>query len=415
MLNRDRLIGGLQWFILLALFAYDGFTYLPEESNFALFKSIYYVIIFVAFVFIIALQTYHGRIPHMAIGRVSYVVQAFIWLYFIRLFYDFMITGVHQEIVTNPFAAVFLYINAAIIPFYGLCCFRWDLVDLRKLNTTILLIFLVMGMVSMYYILTGRAFDYIGDDGRFMGNESMDTIAFGHLGTSLVLMAISLFYQSDIRLWHKLLCIGAIVVGLFISVAAGSRGALVALVVCFIAYLYMNGHKMKILIGLPVLAILFLALLPVLNDILASFGNQALERLHASIYDPDSMAAGVTSGRDVLYKKAWDSFTDSPLLGSSLFVDGEYVHNSVFESFLGLGIFGGLLFVGLLVYTFIKAIQLGEQDKRYLFVALLFIQYLLYSLFSRTLSMLPLFWLSMFLVIYFNAHHDESLHHSTVL
>lgn len=75
-------------------------------------------------------------------------------------------------------------------------------------------------------------------------------------------------------------------VGLFISVAAGSRGALVALVVCFIAYLYMNGHKMKILIGLPVLAILFIALLPVLNDILASFGNQALERLHASIYDP---------------------------------------------------------------------------------------------------------------------------------
>lgn len=403
MINRERIIAFLQWFILLALFAYDGFTYLPEESNFALLKSIYYTVIFVAFVFIITLQTRQGRIPHIDVGRVSYMAQAFIWLYFIRLFYDFMVAGVHQEIVTNPFAAVFLYVNAAIIPFYGLCCFRWELIDLRKLNTAILLIFLTMGMVSMYYIFTGKALEYIGSDGRFMGNASMDTIAFGHLGTSLVLMALSLFYQSDIRLWHKLLSISAIVAGLFISVAAGSRGALVALVVCFIAYLYMNGHKMKILIGLPVLAVLFLALLPILNDILASFGNQALERLHASIYDPNSMAAGVTSGRDVLYKKAWDNFIDSPLLGSSLFVDGEYVHNSVFESFLGLGIFGGLLFVGLLVYTFIKAIQLGEQDKRYLFVALLFIQYLLYSLFSRTLSMLPLFWLSMFLVIIYHS------------
>ncbi len=415
MINRERIIAFLQWCILLALFAYDGFTYLPEESNFALFKSLYYAAIFVAFVLIIALQTRRGRIPHIAIGRVSYVVQAFVWLYFVRVFYDFMVAGVDQEIVTNPFAAVFLYANAAIIPFYGFYCFRWDLVDLRKLNTAILLIFMTMGMVSMYYILSDRAIEYIGDDGRFMGNESMDTIAFGHLGTSLVLMALALFHQSGIRLWHKLLSVGAVAVGLFISVAAGSRGALVALIVCFIAYLYMNGHKLKILIGLPVLAALFLALLPVLNDVLSSFGNQALERLYASIYDPNSMAAGVTSGRDVLYEKAWHNFTGSPLVGSSLFVDGEYVHNSVFESFLGLGIFGGLLYLYLIGYVIVRAFKLAEQDKRYLFVSLLFIQYILYSLFSRTLSMLPLFWLSMYLVIYFDAHHDESLNHSTVL
>lgn len=403
MINRERIIAFLQWFILLALFAYDGFTYLPEEADFALLKSVYYVIIFLAIVFVLLLQTRQGHISYHSQGKIAYAIQIFVWLYLVRLFYDFMVSGVDQAIVTNPFAAIFLYINAAIIPLYGFYFFRWELIDLRKLNTAILLIFLTMGMVSMYYIFTGKALEYIGSDGRFMGNASMDTIAFGHLGTSIVTMAIALFYQQGLRWWHKLLSVWSILVGLFISIAAGSRGALVALVVCFIAYLYMNGHKMKILIGLPVLAVLFLALLPILNDILASFGNQALERLHASIYDPNSMAAGVTSGRDVLYKKAWDNFIDSPLLGSSLFVDGEYVHNSVFESFLGLGIFGGLLFVGLLVYTFIKAIQLGEQDKRYLFVALLFIQYLLYSLFSRTLSMLPLFWLSMFLVIIYHS------------
>ena len=415
MLDRERIIGTLQWFVLLLLFAYDGFTYLPGENNVALFKSVYYVLIFAAMVMLVCLQIEHGKIRYREIGTVEYAIQIFIWLYFVRLFYDFMIAGTDQTIVTNPFAAVFLYANAVIVPFYGFLFFRWDLVNIRKLNTAILLILLAMGMVSMYNIYTGKALEYLGPDGRFMGNESMDTIAFGHLGTSLSILGLSLFYQQDLRWWHKLLSMTAIMSGLFISVAAGSRGALVALIVCFIAYLYTNGHKMKIIIGLPVLAILFFALLPVLNDILISMDNHALERLYASIYDPNSMESGVTSGRNLLYEKAWNNFTDSPFLGSSLFVDGEYVHNSIFESFMGLGIFGGCLFLYIIGTVLVKALRLAEQNKQYLFCSLLFIQYVTYSLFSRTISMLPLFWLALYLVISFRYQHDKSLDHSTVL
>lgn len=408
MLNKERIITWLQWFILLALFAYDGFTYLPEESNFALYKSLYYVVIFIAFVFVTALQIQHGKVPIHHLGAISYAIQVFIWLYFVRLFYDFMIVGVGQEIVTNHFAAVFLYVNAAIIPFYGFYFFRWEFIDLRKLNTATLLIFLTMGLISMSYILTGRAIEYIGTDGRFMGNASMDTIAFGHLGTTISILALALFYQKDIRLWHKLLSIGAILVGLFISVAAGSRGPIVALIICLISYLYTNGHKMKILIGLPVLAIMVLVLLPYLNDLLLTFDNHALDRLYASIYDPNSIAEGVTSGRDVLYQKAWEKFTDSPFLGSSLFIDGEYVHNSILESFLGLGIFGGCLFIGIVIYTLVQAIKIAERNKQYLFITLLFVQYLTYSLFSRTLSMLPLFWMMTYIVIIYSAREAET-------
>lgn len=415
MLNRERIIERLQWLILLLLFAYDGFTYLPEESNFALIKSAYYVLIFIAFLFIITLQMRSGKVEFRRIGNLSFLIQLFIWLYFLRVYYDFMITGVKQEIVTNPFAAVFLYANAAIVPFYGFYFFKWELFDLRKLNTAILMIFLSMGLISMSYIVTGKALDYIGADGRFMGNASMDTIAFGHLGTTITILALSLFYQRDIRLWHKLVSAFAIVVGLFVSIAAGSRGALVALIVCFIAYLYMNGHKMKILIGLPVLAGLFILLLPILNDILISYDNQALDRLYNSIYDPNSMEAGVTSGRNILYKHAFENILDNPFTGSSLFIKGEYVHNSILESFLGLGFFGGLLYLVIIVYVLIIAFKMAEKDKKYLFVSLLFIQYLTYSLFSRTLSMLPLFWLSMYLVIYLNATENESVCDHTML
>lgn len=415
MLDRERIISHLQWFILLALFAYDGFTYLPEESNFGLLKSIYYVLIFIAFLFVIALQIQQSKIPIRHLGAISYAIQAFIWLYFVRVFYDFMISGVTQEVVTNPFAAVFLYANAAIVPFYGLLFFRWELIDLRRLNTAILLIFLTMGLVSMSYIMSGKAMEYIGSDGRFMGNASMDTIAFGHLGTTTTLLALALFYQKDTHLWHKLLSAGAIIIGLFISIAAGSRGALVALIICFIAYLYMNGHKLKILIGLPILAGLFILLLPILNDILISYNNQALDRLYNSIYDPNNMEAGVTSGRDVLYQQAIENIIESPILGSSLFIKGEYVHNCILESFLGLGIIGGLLYLVIIVYVLIIAFRMAEKDKRYLFSSLLFIQYLTYSLFSRTLSMLPIFWLSMYLVIHLNATENESVRDHTML
>ena len=96
-------------------------------------------------------------------------------------------------------------------------------------------------------------------------------------------------------------------------------------------------------------------------------------------------------------------------------MDGEYVHNSVFESFLGLGILGGCLFVAILGAALVKAVRLAEQNKQYLFCSLLLVQYIMYSLFSRTLSMLPLFWLALILILCFTQHHDESNDHSTVL
>ena len=391
MLNRESFISHLQWFILLALFAYDGFTYLPEESNFALYKSVYYVFIFIAFLLVCTLQINHGHLMHRYLGSISYAIQIYFWLYLVRLFYDFMIVGVDQEIVTNPFTAIFLYV-----------------IDLKKLNTAMLGIFLIMGMVSMWYIFTGKAAsEYLGDDGRFMGNASMDTIAFGHLGTSITILGLSLLYQANIRFLHKILGAFAILSGLFITLAAGSRGAIVALLLCFVAYLYMNGHKLKILIGLPVLAAIFIALLPILRDILASYGNLALDRLYNSIYAPDSMEAGVTSGRDVLYDQAWKNILQSPILGSSLYIGGEYVHNSILESFLGLGIIGGLLFTIIILRTLGIAFRMAEEDKGCLFVSLLFVQYLSYSLFSRTLSMLPLFWMSLYLVIFLNARKND--------
>ena len=408
MLNKERIINLLQWFILLAMFAYDGFTYLPEESNFALLKSVYYVFIFTAFVLIACLQMREAKLPVPPTNLISYGIQIFVWLYFVRLFYDFMIAGVEQEIVTNPFAAVFLYVNAAIVPFYGFQFFRWDLINLRKLNTAALLIFLTMGTISLSYILSGKALEYIGSDGRFMGNASMDTIGFGHLGTTITLLAISLFYQKGINILHKLLSLWAIVTGLFISVAAGSRGALVALIICFIAYLYINGHKMKVLIGLPILAVLLLALLPILNDfLLNTMDNHALERLYNSIYAPENMDNDVTSGRDILYDKAWYNFINSPLIGSTFFIEGEYVHNSVLESFMGMGIFGGLLFIIMVIYSLVVAFHMAEQNKQYLFCTLLFVQYLSYSLFSRTLSMLPLFWMSLYLVHTLNTYRTQ--------
>lgn len=408
MLNKERIINLLQWFILLAMFAYDGFTYLPEESNFALLKSVYYVFIFTAFVLIACLQMREAKLPVHPTNLISYGIQIFVWLYFVRLFYDFMIAGIEQEIVTNPFAAVFLYVNAAIVPFYGFQFFRWDLINLRKLNTVALLIFLTMGTISMSYILNGKALEYIGSDGRFMGNASMDTIGFGHLGTTITLLAISLFYQKGINILHKLLSLWAIVTGLFISVAAGSRGALVALIICFIAYLYINGHKMKVLIGLPILAVLLLALLPILNDfLLNTMDNHALERLYNSIYALENMDNDVTSGRDILYDKAWHNFINSPLIGSTLFIEGEYVHNSVLESFMGMGIFGGLLFIIMVIYSLVVAFHMAEQEKQYLFCTLLFVQYLSYSLFSRTLSMLPLFWMSLYLVHTLNTYRTQ--------
>ena len=128
-----------------------------------------------------------------------------------------------------------------------------------------------------------------------------------------------------------------------------------------------------------------------------------MERLYNSLYNQEAMTGGVTSNRDILYQQAWEHFTDSPIIGYSFFIKGEYAHNSILESFIGLGIVGGVLFLIIITYALYAVKKLTMLDKRYMFICLLFIQYLCYSIFSRTLSMLPLFWLSMFLVIIYHS------------
>ena len=84
------------------------------------------------------------------------------------------------------------------------------------------------------------------------------------------------------------------------------------------------------------------------------------------------------------------------------------MHNSAIEITYALGIFGGATFL----YINYKALEIcikelkGQNIDNKCFV-FLYIQYLIYSLFSESVLRLSLYWIFLAIIISFSTQHDK--------
>ena len=93
------------------------------------------------------------------------------------------------------------------------------------------------------------------------------------------------------------------------------------------------------------------------------------------------------TGRSSLYKNAVDKFLSYPLWGDGhalFYPDGTiwYSHNMVLDAFMGLGLFGGILFVIVLGFAIWNSYQMIHTHREYSWIGVLCICHIISHMFS---------------------------------
>lgn len=319
---------------------------------------------------------------------------------FIRLFVDFVI----------PWKGFFLYLSPLTIIFFYFVTMIMPSLYIRKINEELdyirfsLLsgIFLCLYLFFSYKEIASGMLLAATTGGQFEGLGGIDIISYGHLGLSLIILAVYIIMYSS----KKLLPLGMlfIAVGLSAMVLSGSRSPFVALAICLFVLLKSKYSKWYyLLIGL-ILVVIFANLFQEevlrFNDYLKSMGISSFDRVVNTFWGEGMSMADSYSGRDDIWAVGWSMFIQNPILGVSyLMPDDSYVHNIFIEQFMSLGLFGGVLFI----LINIKTLYFGWKTITYFpntaLVYVLFIQYLVLGCFSRTIIALGAYWLFMFITI----------------
>ena len=317
----------------------------------------------------------------VSVGKVHIALKLF-WIYWIaliiRIFYD---TELRIDVHVNDTTQLWLLIfGMCIIPMYSLMkthkyinyhkAFIWIYVG--SFITLVLSLFNNPTLLSSAEEITQRA----------GGNLAFNSIAFGHLGTTGVIMSLFILSKYEkMSIVTKVLVIGIMLLSFFVMLRAGGRSPIVALFVVLIFWLFARGKN--IVLGTTVSLIALFLIVIFMDQILGLIGyiSPVMEfRLRASIYEGDS------SGRDPIFETAFQAFLDKPILGKqfAMFDNGDfgYSHNLILDSLMGLGIFGGLAIVYILWIAIKKSYYFVKNKDSNYWISLILIQQIVLSMLS---------------------------------
>jgi len=317
----------------------------------------------------------------VSVGKVHIALKLF-WIYWfaliIRIFYD---TELRIDVHVNSTTQLWLLIfGMCIIPMYSLMkthkyinyhkAFVW--IYIGSFITLVLSLFNNPTLLSSAEEITQRA----------GGNLAFNSIAFGHLGTTGVIMSLFLLTKDEkMSSVTKMLVIGIMLLSFFVMLRAGSRSPIVALFVVLIFWLFARGKN--VVLGATMSIVAILVIVTFIDPILGLFGDISPiieSRLRASIYEGDS------SGRNPIFETAFQAFLDKPIFGKqfAIFNNGDfgYSHNLILDSLMGLGIFGGIAMVYILWIAVKKSyFSVRNKDSNY-WISLILIQQIVLSMFS---------------------------------
>lgn len=238
------------------------------------------------------------------------------------------------------------------------------------------------------------------DTGRLQ-LQSLNAISVGHLGLSLLILSIWPLINGWNGSWgyRRIISIGAGLLGLYLLVAAASRGPLVTLILVLFFYFMAQDFKRYWRV-LTVVALLFVLMIQA-GSYLEEVGTyRAFSRAEGAFSGQDE----AVSERQIAYKGAVNQFIQSPIIGDSLEEKETrlYPHNVVLESFMATGLIGGLPFVILILYGIYISFRNLKMKSEHGWIALLFIQYLIAAQFSGALYASSILWtfLALNIVLY---------------
>ena len=358
--------------------SYEGTT---EGSSISRLVTIPYRIFALVVSLIVLLQNWNKKVKFNTPIKLYFVFWA---LLIFRIIYDLYIRPdipVNKGDARETIIFVFFVCLLPVLSVYK----SLGTINFRKAFLSIF--FGYIFLIPVFYLNNPLLFSTESSNYRLSGNIAMNTIAFGHYGVTLALLA---FYwgRNVTTYWKKVASYLLIFVGAFVMIRAGSRGPLVAFVACFIFYFI---AKQKTSIGIMLVGLLFVVLSYALSD----FFFDAIRTISPLLATRMTLSGSSTeiedfsNGRVSLYDEALNRFFDSPLIGESFAIfnpDGSYIysHNMILDAFMALGLFGGMLFVVMLGFAVFHSRNIILFKFRHWWIAPVCVQYIIYNLFSGT-------------------------------
>lgn len=344
-----------------------------------------------------------------SLGKLPLPIK-FFWFFWIiliiRIFYD---TNIRTDVHIKDISQVWIYIFGIILPLIIVLPKIFVYIDFYK---SLILIF-VFASITLVITLFNSQLEYVQDvsDIRYDANIALNTISYGHLGTTVAVLGIFIIRRYNLDYFLKILVIILSVVGLYSILRAGSRGPFIAFFgVLFFWYISRMKNALKVLFFLIVCVFILSLFADYLFDMIGFFSPLMEERLKMSFYEGD------TSERNPLYYAAIKLFMESPIIGKQFaifepvgFFEGyesfAYAHNMILDAFMGLGIVGGFVLVYIL-YVSIKIIifNISSGFENY-WISLILLQSIISSMFSGAIYYDPL--LSGLLVLHFCMYYAE--------
>jgi O-antigen ligase len=325
----------------------------------------------------------------------------FFGYYIFRLVFDYYYFPFEPGVIEVFPIVILKFIGACCIPFIALWAIPKDQIDFEKMAFHSIIVFFLLFFIN---VLIGFEFTI---HGRTSGLFRIYSISLGNYGVSLSLIAsyFLIFKKNGINSFVFLLM--ALLLGLYILYVSGTRSPLLAFVACLF---YMLFAKRKIVFAILFSALLFgsVFLIKEVNVNYSGNGPGFVNRISGSIN------AGDSSGRGVIYRKAYDLFMESPFFGGGVLLkDGTFAHNFILEILMGTGIFGLILFALPFISGAKEFLVLtkssGFHDKK-IWIFVVFIQYTVLGLFAASLFDTSEWWYFMALSSYFCLINCESIY-----
>lgn len=220
---------------------------------------------------------------------------------------------------------------------------------------------------SLFFILLLFILLPFSEPGR-LGFERLNPISIAlYLGAGIIIAA-----NSNIKIFIKLI---HIFLSLYLMILSGSRGPLLALLLClFMFFLFRSSTKVKIALG-GVFLFFIAVFIRFVQDIIAI--APALARFNPTS-DAGYMSVGI---RLEQYMSAIDIFTDNIFFGGSLLEQAHnyYPHNLFLELAMSTGLVGIIIVLLLASFTVIKAWKLPDSQKWINFLTLYFFLSMMFS------------------------------------
>lgn len=281
-------------------------------------------------------------------------LMLFFVMYGIRLVYDFYIGA-----PGDPDIAMIFFFGTVMVPAIAMCTYRPGEVNWRMVAWCMFILAAGTCIGSLVGLL--GEYDMAGNELDRLGNERLNTITLGHTAVTAIICALILFDGAS--RFNKVLLVGASGAALWTLAGSAARGPLLALAACLLLYSVLTRR-----VWLPLLLLLAVA------AIFADETSMLRIRFEFLLYGTKDMDSAASERLDY-QGMSWEQFLEKPILGSGMAEQntGLYPHNMFIETFMALGIVGGIVHAFVLVALLRGAVAM-LVDKQYV-APLLLLQY----------------------------------------